>query len=62
MDWAIPQNPRCYLKKNASNRGYRNDWCENDGDCETCPIADSHKEGYLTIKSEPFLQTLKVPQ
>lgn len=42
--WAIPQAPRCHLKRHAVNRNYRNDWCENGGKCDGCPIAKNHPE------------------
>jgi len=43
--WAIPQAPRCHLKRHAVNRNYRNDWCENGGKCDECPLAKGyHKE------------------
>lgn len=45
--WAIPQAPRCHLKRHAVNRNYRNDWCEYGGKCHECPIAENYiKEGF----------------
>lgn len=41
--WAIPQAPRCHLKRHAVNRNYRNDWCDYGGDCGACESLDGTK-------------------
>jgi len=55
--WAVPQIPRCYVKRNAANRRYRNDWCDiakelNNGeaDCSGCSIARCVKSGDIELK------------
>ena len=50
-DFTIPQPPRCFIKRNSKTISYRNDWCENEGDCETCSIADYYREGGIKLKN-----------
>ena len=50
-DFTIPQPPRCFIKRNSKSITYRNDWCENEGDCETCSIADYYREGGIKLKN-----------
>jgi len=51
--WAIKQVPRCYLKRHAVNRNYRNDWCEYGGKCDECLIAkDYNTKGFFIMTSE----------
>lgn len=61
-DFAIPQPPRCYLKRHSENINYRNDWCDparENADmrdmegfpfCEECSIARAYKSGHLKVK------------
>ncbi len=52
--FAIIQNPQCYLKRNAATITYRNDWCENKGDCASCSIAKRYLDGQMTLKPNPW--------
>ena len=40
----------CELKKRSGNIGYRNTWCEKDGDCVNCSIRDAYTSGILKLK------------
>ena len=50
--WAILERPRCHLKREAIGRNYRNDWCENEGDCSKCPTASCYISEGFNIKTE----------
>ena len=55
--WAIPQAPKCYLKRHAKNRNYRNDWCEYNGNCDNCPIAKDYIEEGFNITTSGWRST-----
>ena len=43
-------NQRCQIKDLAETILYRNNWCENDGDCSNCGICKSYEEGFIKLK------------
>lgn len=55
--WAIPQTPRCHLKRHAVNKNYRNDWCEYDGKCHECPLAKCYIEEGFDIVHTGWIAT-----
>jgi len=55
--WAIPQAPRCHLKRHAVNRNYRNDWCEHGGKCHECPIAKEYIGSGFEIATMGWMAT-----
>jgi len=55
--WAIPQAPRCHLKRHAVNRNYQNDWCEYGGKCSECLLAKNYIEEGFDITSTGWRAT-----